>query len=156
MSDQTEDAVERFLASHEANLTVRSREADAWEILVPAYAKQAIAVGLRRSRWGLRADTFFMRRPMEQADLVYELVLRRCARAHLWKFYVTDDGDLALRAEMPATSIDEEELGRLFGTLISIVEDTYLQAVGLGFASVMALQVEAGGPGIDAVPPWAK
>jgi Putative bacterial sensory transduction regulator len=148
--------VERFLREQAGALTVIGRSEDAWDVLVPSYWKETVAASLVLGDHCLRVEAFFMRSPEENHERVFRLLLQRNARSHLWKFTVNESGDASLIAEVPLSGVDDEGLDRLFGTLVSLVDDTYVPYMRLGYATSLAEQVRQGGPGIDQPPPWAR
>jgi len=150
------EEIDAFLKANAEHLTVIGRAEDVWDVLVPSYWKETIAVSLALSDRGIRADAFFMRAPEENAELAYKLLLQRNERAHVWKFAANEAGDVSLAAELPRDAIADDELDRLFGTLITLVDETYVPYMKIAFATSLEEQVRDGGPGIDQPPPWAR
>lgn len=150
------EEIEAFLKANAEHFTVIGRAEDVWDVLVPSYWKETIAVSLALSDRGIRADAFFMRAPEENAELAYKLLLQRHERAHVWKFSANEAGDVSLVAELPRDAIGDDELDRLFGTLITLVDETYVPYMKIAFATSLEEQVRDGGPGLDQPPPWAR
>jgi hypothetical protein len=125
-----------------------------WDVLVPSYWKEAIAVSFSLGDRSLRGEAFFMRAPEEHHDRAFQLLLQRNQRAHLWKFASNTDGDVMLVTEVPLAAIEESELDVLFGALITLVDETYVPYMKLGFETALREQERAGGPGLKR-PPWA-
>jgi hypothetical protein len=155
MTESPERVVERYLEAERGTLQVIGRAGRTWDVLVPSYWKESVAVSLALSDRILRAEAFFMRSPDENHELVYRLLLARNARAHLWKFTVNEAGDASLVAEVPILSLDPDGLDLLFGTLVTLVDETYPAYLRVGFAAALDEQVRVGGPGLDQPPPWA-
>ncbi|MEX0833745.1 MAG: YbjN domain-containing protein [Actinomycetota bacterium] len=156
VADSATSALERFLEGHSDDLTVIGRSGRTWDVLVPSYWKETVAVSIALGDRSLRCDCFFMLAPEENAEQVYKTLLRRNERSHVWKFVASAEGDVGLLAELPAAAVTEEELELLFGTLVTLVDDTYVPYMKLGFATSLAEQVRKGGPGLDRPPPWVK
>jgi hypothetical protein len=154
MSEPAAATIDRFLVENAKHITVVARGKASWDVSVPSYWREAIAVSLNLSDAHLRCDAFFLRAPDEKPGASYALLLRKNARAHVWKFTVNDVGDVSLVCELPCTAIDLEELDTLFGALITLVDDTYVPYMKMAFGTALEKQVRSGGPGLDA-PPWA-
>ena len=136
------------------DIEVIGRKSGAWDVMVPSYWKESVAVSLSIGDRSMRAEAFFMRSPDERHDKVYKLLLRRNERAHLWKFAANEEGDVSLVAEVPFEAVEGEALDVLFGSLVALVDETYVPYMKLGFATALQDQIRAGGPGLDR-PPWA-
>jgi hypothetical protein len=149
--------VEVFLEerSGEELTLLGSREA-VWDILLPSYWKESIAVSLELGERHLRAEAFFMRAPEENRTDVYHLFLQRNLRSGPWRFCANESGDVSLVALVPRVAVSEEELDRLLGTLVQITDETYVPAMKLGYERGLEEQVNRGGPGLDQPPPWAR
>ena len=154
MSEPAAFAIDRFLGENAKHITLVARGETSWDVSVPSYWREVIAVSMDLNDAHLRCDAFFLRAPDERRDAAYALLLRKNARAHVWKFAVNDVGDVSLVCELPRTAIDLEELDTLFGSLITLVDDTYVPYMKIAFGTALEQQVRDGGPGLDA-PPWA-
>jgi hypothetical protein len=150
------DAAAQFEAFLDAttDLETIGRANRTWDVLVPSYWKESIAVSFAFGDRSLRGEAFFMRAPEENQDRVYHLLLQRNERAHLWKFAANSDGDASLVAEVPFESINAAALDVLFGALVTLVDETYVPYMKLGFENALREQERAGGPGLKR-PPWA-
>jgi hypothetical protein len=154
MPEAARAAIDRFLEANAHDLQLIGRTEHAWDVLVPSYWKETIAVSINLHDARLRCDAFFLRAPDERRDEAYTLLLRRNVRAYLWKFAVNDDGDVSLTCEVPLRSLDSDVLDRLFGTLITLVDETYVPYMKIAFGTALDEQIARGGPGLDR-PPWA-
>ena len=148
------EVIDSFLEDASHDLTVVARNDEAWDVLVPSYWRERIALSLNLSERQLRGDAFFLRAPDENREEAFRLLLRRNERSHIWKFAVNEVGDASLNCELPVAAIRTEELDTMFGALVTIVDETYVPYMKIGFASSLAEQVAKGGPGLDR-PPWA-
>jgi hypothetical protein len=155
-ADEVARVVESFLDGQEGFLRVIGRSDRAFDVLVPSYWKESVALSIAVGDRTLRAEAFYMRSPEENHDRVFRLLLQRNERAYLWKFAVNEAGDASLVAEVPLDAVDEDCLDRLFGTFVTLVDETYVPYMERGYAGALAEQVRAGGPGLDQPPPWAK
>lgn len=154
MSEVAAFTIDRFLAENAKHITLIARGGSSWDVSVPSYWREVIAVSMNLSDTHLRCDAFFLRAPDEKHDEAYALLLRKNSRAHVWKFSVNEVGDVSLVCELPRAAIDPDELDTLFGSLITLVDETYVPYMKLAFATALEKQVRDGGPGLDA-PPWA-
>lgn len=153
-ADDVRAIIDRYLDEEAAEVTVVARTPRAWDLLVPSYWKEAIALSFNLGDISLRGDAFFLRAPDERHADAYRLLLRRNARAYLWKFATNDVGDVSLTCEVPLGAIDDSLLDRLLGTLVTLVDETYVPYMKTAFATALEEQIARGGPGLDR-PPWA-
>ncbi len=72
----------------------------------------------------------------ERAPRFYEHLLRRNRKLNGAAFGIgEEDGDLPGRVSLPVHAVDEGELDRILGSLYSYVEQFFLPALRIGFAS---------------------
>lgn len=152
------DLVDAYLRqeSDEDRLTLVGAADGVWDVLVPSYWKESIAVSLRVGDWNLLAEAFFMRAPEENRADAYHLLLQRNVRSGLWRFCANEAGDVLLFALVPNAAVSGEELDRLFGTLVVLIDETYVPYMKLAYEEGLREQVSKGGPGLDQPPPWVK
>lgn len=142
--------------AEEDRLTLVAAAVGVWDVMLPSYWKESLAVSLRLGDWNLQAEAFFMRAPEENQAEAYHLLLQRNVRSGPWKFCANEEGDVLLSALIPKGAVNEEELDRLFGTLVVVTDETYVPYMKLGYERGLEEQVRKGGPGLDQPPPWAK
>lgn len=87
---------------------------------------------------GLRLQSFFIRRPVENAEGVYRLLLSRNMRTPGVWFAVDDAGDVHLVAELPTLALDADALDRMLGTVLVTADETFNAAIQAGFATYFA------------------
>lgn len=129
-------AVESFLKSREI-ASVRTA-ANTWALVVPGEAKHQIGVLFALGSQTLRAESFFMRRPLENEAAVYAMLLRHNRRPTPARFALDDIGDVYITAEIPTPAVTEEELDRLLGAIVLATEETFVPALEAGYASYLA------------------
>jgi hypothetical protein len=156
--DDLGELVDAYLRheAEEERLTLVAAADGVWDVMLPSYWKESLAVSLRLGDWNLQAEAFFMRAPEENEAGAYQLLLQRNVRSGPWRFCANEDGDVLLSALLPKSAVNEEELDRLFGTLITLTDETYVPYMKLGYERGLEEQVRKGGPGLDQPPPWAK
>jgi len=83
----------------------------------------------------LRYETYVMPAPEENAEALYESLLRRNEKLVGAHFSIGAEDAVFLRGEMPIGSLTEKELDRAIGTLYSTVEQYFKGFLQIGFAS---------------------
>lgn len=157
MDEQARIIDEHLRGEAEAErLTLLGSREGTWDILVPSYWKESLAVTLRLDQRHLYAEAFFMRGPEENQGETYHLLLQRNVRSGPWRFCAGESGDVSLIALVPRPAITAQALDELLGMLLTVTDETYVPYMKLGYATGLAQQVEAGGPGLDQPPPWAR
>jgi hypothetical protein len=86
----------------------------------------------------VRFETFFMRKPMENRDAFYEMLLRRNMRARGVAFAIDAAGDVYLVGSLPADALDDDRLDRIFGAILVEADGMFDAAIGVGFESYLA------------------
>lgn len=156
--DRAAAVVRGFLDARadEGLVTLLGATDHAFDVMVPSYWKESLAATLEVGERSVRAEVFFMRAPEDDAGRAYRVLLERNHRSRAWRFATGETGDVWLVADVPLAAVDEEALDQLLGGLVTLVDETYRPYFRLAFAAALAEQVAAGGPGIDAAPPWAR
>jgi len=85
----------------------------------------------------LVVEAFFMRRPDDNHADVYALVLRRNLRAFGVHFAVDALGDIYLTGRLPLASVNEADVDRLLGAVLSEADECFNPAIGLGFSAAI-------------------
>jgi hypothetical protein len=140
----------------EGRLTLVASAERAWDVLIPSYWKEAVAVSLTLGDHHLRAESFFLRAPEENRASAFHLLLQRNQRSGPWRFATNEEGDVMLLALIPIDAVSENEIDRLLGAFVQVTDETYRPYMELAFERSLREQVERGGPGLDATPPWAR
>jgi hypothetical protein len=150
--------IDRYLRreAEEGRVTLVGASEAAWDVLVPSYWREAVAVSLVLGERHLRAESFFLRSPEENRGAAFHVLLQRNQRAGPWRFAANEEGDVMLLALVPRAAITEEELDGLLGSFITMADETYRPYMERAFERALKDQVERGGPGLDATPPWAR
>ncbi|HEY1330293.1 MAG TPA: YbjN domain-containing protein [Actinomycetota bacterium] len=158
MSDGVTERVRAFLDREAADglVTVLGSTERAWDVMVPSYWKESIALSLEVRDRTLRAEAFFMRGPDEDEGPAYQLLLQRNQTSRAWRFSASEAGDVWLVADVPLEAVDDEGLDRLLGEVVTITDETYRPYFRVAFRTALDDQVRRGGPGIDQAPPWAR
>jgi hypothetical protein len=96
--------------------------------------KEFTTIWLTLGQRMLRYETYVMPAPEENAELLYENLLRRNDRLVGAHFSIGIEDAIFLRGEMPVTQVCEPELDRLLGTLYATVEQCFRALLAIGFA----------------------
>lgn len=82
-------------------------------------------------------ESFFMRKPHENLDRFYDLLLRRNMRAYGVHFALDAVGDVYLVGSRALVGLDEAELDRVVGSILIEADGLFDAAIGIGFASYL-------------------
>jgi hypothetical protein len=128
-------AVERWVAAHDGPA---ERSDDRWTVMLAGEHKRTVGVTLSIGDHTLTAQSFFMRAPDEDRERVYDLLLRRHLRSYTLRFALHPDGDLLLVGVLPLGAVTDDELDRMLGQLLTVADETFDEALRLGFATYIS------------------
>lgn len=101
----------------------------------------------------VRFESFFMRRPQDNHDRFYEMLLRRNMRAHAVAFALDAIGDVYLIASCPISALDDDEFDRIVGAFLIESDGIFDAAIAVGFERYleadMAWRARVGTPPIE-------
>jgi hypothetical protein len=83
----------------------------------------------------LHVEAFFCRQPDENHAEFYRFLLERGGRMYGVHFALDPAGDVYLVGRLPLAAISTPEIDRLLGCVLSYADETFDQALMLGFAS---------------------
>ena len=149
MSDLFDDAalarierqIDEWLAHAKANnelILAVDRSTDQeirWYVRMSGQEKEFTTVWLTLGQRTLRFETYVMPAPEENAQALYESLLRRNEKLVGAHFSIGQEDAVFLRGEIPVAALDEQELDRAIGTLYSTVEQSFSALIRIGFAS---------------------
>ncbi|CAN5791269.1 hypothetical protein BH24ACT5_BH24ACT5_10890 [soil metagenome] len=136
-----EQRIDAWLAGFAAvtpNVLGAERVADdvvRWIVRLAGEDKDVTSVWLTLGQRTLRYETYVMPAPEEQADRLYEQLLRRNERLVGAHFSIGVEDAVFLRGELPVAAITDAELDRIVGTLFATVEQSFRELLRVGFAS---------------------
>lgn len=133
--DTARAVVERWLAAQGLEA---EQDGERWMVMLHGERKRTVAVTLSIGDHTLIVQSFFMRAPDEDAAAVYGLLLRRNLRSYTLRFALHPDGDVLLVGVLPLAAVTDGELDRLLGQLLAVADDTFDEALRLGFARYIA------------------
>ena len=106
-----------------------------WYVRMSGQEKEFTTVWLNLGQRTLRFETYVMPAPEENAQVLYESLLRRNEKLVGAHFSIGQEDAVFLRGEIPLAALNEQELDRLIGTLYSTVEQSFGALIRIGFAS---------------------
>lgn len=142
--DGLERSIERWLGELQASyghIAAVDRSTDeryGWMVRMIGEEKEFTTVWLTLRQRTLRYETYVMPAPEENAEQLYEHLLRRndgLVGAH---FSIGIEDAVFLRGELPAAQLSLDELDRVLGTLYAQVEQCFRALLRIGFAGRFA------------------
>ena len=106
-----------------------------WYVRLRGDEKEFTTVWLTLGQRTLRYETYVMPAPEENAEMLYEHVLRLNESLVGAHFSIGVEDAIFLRGELPLRLVDEPELDRVIGTLYATVERVFPVIIRIGFAS---------------------
>lgn len=131
----TAAVVEGFLTK--AEIPFAPAGAGRWGAQLRGDHKHSIGFGIAMVGDLITFEAFFMRRPQENLDRFYELLLRRNLRSYGIHFALDADGDVYLVGQRAAAGLTEEELDRIVGAILIEADGMFNAAIEVGFASYL-------------------
>jgi hypothetical protein len=134
---QIDEWLSREKAQNELILAVdRSTDQEIrWYVRMAGEEKEFTTVWLTLGQRTLRFETYVMPAPEENAQMLYEALLRRNEKLVGAHFSIGQEDAVFLRGEIPLAALNENELDRAIGTLYSTVEQSFGSLIRIGFAS---------------------
>jgi hypothetical protein len=109
-----------------------------WYVRMRGEEKEFTTVWLTLGQRTLKYETYVMPAPEENAEQLYEHLLRRNESIVGAHFSIGIEDAIFLRGELPLRLVEEEELDRVIGTLYASVERIFPVIIRIGFASRFA------------------
>ena len=109
-----------------------------WYVRMHGEEKEFTTVWFTLGQRTLQFETYVMPAPEENAEQLYEHVLRRNESLVGVHFSIGIEDAIFLRGELPLRMVDEDELDRVVGTLYATVERIFSTIIRIGFASHFA------------------
>jgi putative sensory transduction regulator len=121
-------------------LTERELEWDttgpgAYVVTLPGTHKLKTACNLIVGEHALRVEAFVMRQPDERREELWAWLLRRNARMYAVSFSIDAVGDVYLTGRVSLKSLDEDELDRLLGAVLSYADESFDTMLEIGFGT---------------------
>jgi hypothetical protein len=132
-----DDWFEHQLASNSAIVAIDHGEGDEirWFVRMRGEEKEFTTLWFTLGQRTLRYETYVMPAPEENAEHLFDILLRRNDQLVGVHFSIGAEDAIFLRGEMPNHALNEGELDRIVGTMFSTVERFFTSLVRVGFAS---------------------
>ena len=125
------DLIERVCAERELEYEVAGD--GHWVVTLPGTHKLKTACNLIVGEHALRIEAFVMRHPDEQSEELWAWLLRRNARMYGVSFSIDGVGDVYLTGRVSLKSLDEDELDRLLGSVLTYADESFDSMLEIGF-----------------------
>jgi hypothetical protein len=102
---------------------------------LPGEKKLQTPVRLDVGPHALGVHAFVCRNPDENHEAVYRWLLEKNLRLYAVAFAVDHHGDIYLDARLPLSSVNDEDLDRILGTVLSVADGSFNTILELGFAA---------------------
>lgn len=106
-----------------------------WYVRLRGEERDVIAVWLTLGDYTLRSETYLMPAPEENAEALYERLLRANEGLYGMAFAIGPEDALYLVGHTPLAALDAAELDRIVGSAYAYVERWFRPAMRLGYAS---------------------
>ena len=127
--------IERVCAERE--LPCESTGESSWVVTLPGAHKLKTAVNLIVGEHALRIEAFVMRQPDENREELWAWLLRHNARMYGVSFSIDVAGDVYLTGRVSLKALDEDELDRLLGAVLSYADDNFDTLLEIGFGTAI-------------------
>jgi hypothetical protein len=104
--------------------------------------KLATMTWLIAGQHSLQVEAFFCRQPDENHAAFYRFLLERNGRMYGVRFALDAAGDVYLTGRLPLAAITEPEIDRLLGCVLSYSDETFNEALKIGFGSAIRREWE--------------
>ena len=123
--------IEKVCAERE--LECEATGENSWVVTLPGTHKLKTMCNLIVGEHALRIEAFVMRQPDENREELWAWLLRRNARMYGVSFSIDGVGDVYLTGRVSLTSLDEDELDRLFGAVLTYADESFDPMLEIGF-----------------------
>lgn len=120
------------------DLEVERVDEHTWFTMLAGERKRTIPVYLEVGERHLSVQSFFLRAPDEGEGALYAHLLGRHLRSYVLRFALAESGDLLVVGVIPHLAVTADEVDRLLGQLLVLVDEAFDRALRLGFAAYIA------------------
>jgi len=132
--------IERVCAERE--LPCEATGDSSWVVTLPGTHKLKTACNLIVGEHALRIEAFVMRQPDENREELWAWLLRRNARMYGVSFSIDAAGDVYLTGRVSLKGLDEDELDRLFGAVLTYADESFDSMLEIGFGTAIRREWE--------------
>ncbi|MGI8696985.1 MAG: YbjN domain-containing protein [Mycobacteriales bacterium] len=116
-------------------IAYRRPTAGSFLVTLPGTRKLATMCWLVVGEHALLVEAFVLRRPDEDREKLYSLLLRRNARMYGVAWSIDAAGDVYLVGRVALHSVTPAEIDRLLGAVLTYADDTFNLMLQIGFGS---------------------
>lgn len=127
------ELIERVLTERE--LEWDSTGPGSYVVSLPGTHKLKTACNLIVGEHSLRVEAFVMRQPDERREDLWAWLLRRNARMYGVSFSIDTVGDVYLTGRVSLKGLDEDELDRLLGSVLTYADESFDTMLEIGFGT---------------------
>jgi hypothetical protein len=113
-----------------------------YAVTLPGTHKLKTICNLIVGEHALRLEAFVMRRPDERHEELWAWLLRRNARMYGVAFAIDTVGDVYLTGRVGLAGLTEDELDRLFGSVLTYADESFDTMLEIGFGSAIRREWE--------------
>jgi hypothetical protein len=124
-------------ALRELGVEFESPAPGSYLVTLPGQHKLKTMTWLIAGTHSLHVEAFFCRQPDENRSEFYRFLLDHNARMYGVYFALDPVGDVYLVGRLPLAATSAAEVDRLLGCVLSYADDTFDQALMIGFASAI-------------------
>jgi Putative bacterial sensory transduction regulator len=106
-------------------------------VTLPGTHKLKTVVNLIVGEHALRVEAFVMRQPDENREQLWAWLLRHNARMYGVSFSIDASGDVYLTGRVALTGLDEDELDRLLGAVLTYADENFDTMLEIGFGTAI-------------------
>jgi hypothetical protein len=137
MSDGQAAAAALGAALADLGVEYESPDAGSYLVTLPGQHKLKTVAWFIVGPHSLQIEAFYCRQPDENHAEFYRFLLEHNARMYGIHFALDPVGDVYLVGRLPLTATTPEEVDRLLGCVLSYADDTFDQALMIGFESAI-------------------
>jgi hypothetical protein len=102
---------------------------------LPGEKRLKTACWLTVGTHAVEIQAFVMRKPDENHERVYALLLQRNVRMYAVSWAIDATGDVYLTGRLPLAAVTPDEIDRVLGSVLEYADGTFNQLLELGFGS---------------------
>jgi hypothetical protein len=129
------ELIERVCTERE--LEWESTGDSAYVVTLPGTHKLKTVCNLIVGEHALRIEAFVMRQPDENREELWAWLLRRNARMYGVAFSIDQAGDVYLTGRVALNALDEDELDRLLGSVLTYADESFDPMLEIGFGAAI-------------------
>lgn len=137
MSSDQDAAQALGAALADLGVEYESPAAGSYLVTLPGQHKLKTMTWLIAGVHSLQVEAFFCRQPDENHAEFYRFLLEHNSRMYGVHFALDPVGDVYIVGRLPLAAITQNEVDRLLGCVLSYADDTFDQALMIGFASAI-------------------